>query len=176
MSMSTLVLNIKSDTALAQVLCYIVIKISFETDFCCWYDTSWTRSIHCKSCTLHTGHWQNIYCNMRSTNCWRDAFLNLHKLQIISSQDKKKLDNTSESAQLIYSLCLHLTSNWQDMTWCRTNWCVPFTLWKTLRRELRKFGAQWSFLALHKNPGCKHFLCSCNGGEEQKMCKMLPCF
>ena len=112
MSMSTLVLNIKSDNALAQVLCYI-----HQGQF--WNRLlpliAWTRSIHYKSCTLHTGHWQNIYCNMRSTNCWRDAFLNLHKLQIISSRDKKKLDNTSESAQLVYSLFC----TWQviDETW-----------------------------------------------------------
>ena len=84
----------------------------------------------------------------------------LHNLQIIFSQDTKKLDNTS-TVNFMTSFAPGLIAE---------TWNMTFTLWNTLRREVRKFGAQWSFLAL-RNTRVQKLFCAHATEEEQKMCK-----
>ena len=51
---------------------------------------------------------------------------------------------------------------------------MTFTLWKTLSKEVRKFGAQLSFLALQKTPGVQKTFCEhAKKDEERKVFNFL---
>ena len=106
-----------------------------------WKLTHWTLTKHLLQHAAANNRFKRCIFGLAST-------MILHKLQIIFAQETKKLDNTS-TVNFMTSFAPGLIAE---------TWNMTFTLWNTLRREVRKFGAQWSFLALRNTRVQKLFV------------------